>query len=88
MGKVLAVLKIIPEDTNANLNGIADEIKKNLPEKIRYHDSKIEPFAYGLDILRISFIMDDNEGGTDNLESMIKGLEGVGEVEVEHLTLI
>ncbi len=88
MGKVLAVLNIIPQDQEIDLNNICDKIKHSLPDNIKYHDSKIEPFAFGVNTLKISFILDDSEGGMDILEELIKNIDGVGEISVEHLTLI
>ncbi|MEM2109835.1 MAG: elongation factor 1-beta [Candidatus Odinarchaeota archaeon] len=88
MGKVLAVLNIIPQDPNVNLTVVSERIKSKLPSNIKYRDSKIEPLAFGLDTLKIGFILDDSEGGTDQLEELIKNIDGVGEVTVEHLTLI
>ncbi len=88
MGKVLTVLNIIPENQDVNLNSVCEKIKSSLPDNIKYHDSKIEPFAFGVNTLKISFLLDDSEGGMDILEKLIKNIDGVGEISVEHLTLI
>ena len=88
MGTVLAVLKILPEDVDVELEKVKNKIVSNLPEKYKYHDSKIEPFAFGLNQLKISFTMEDSEGGTEPLEQFIKSIKGVGEVNVEHVSLI
>ncbi|WEU39683.1 MAG: elongation factor 1-beta [Candidatus Odinarchaeum yellowstonii] len=88
MGKVLTVLNIIPQDQDVNLNRLCEKIKSSLPKNIKYHDSKIEPLAFGVNTLKISFILDDSEGGMNILEDLIKNIEGVGEISVEHLTLI
>ncbi|MHA1754002.1 MAG: elongation factor 1-beta [Candidatus Odinarchaeia archaeon] len=88
MGTVLAVLKILPADSEVHLEYIRNKIFEELPEKFKYHDSKIEPFAFGLNQLKMSFLMEDSEGGTEALEEFIKSVKGVGEVEVEHISLV
>ncbi|MHA1410029.1 MAG: elongation factor 1-beta [Candidatus Odinarchaeia archaeon] len=88
MGTVLALLKILPEGTEVDLEKVKQEIIDSLPSKFKYHDSKIEPFAFGINQLKMSFTMEDSEGGTEALEDFIKKINGVNEVEVEHVSLI
>ncbi|MHA1238683.1 MAG: elongation factor 1-beta [Candidatus Odinarchaeia archaeon] len=88
MGKVLAVIKIMPEDVEVDLEKLKEEIIKRVPSNVEFRDYKIEPFAFGIKVLRMGFTMADAEGGTSALEEAIRGTEGVGEVEVEHVTLI
>ncbi|MHA1835705.1 MAG: elongation factor 1-beta, partial [Candidatus Odinarchaeia archaeon] len=79
---------ILPADSEVQLESIRNKIIEELPEKYKYHDSKIEPFAFGLNQLKMSFLMEDSEGGTEALEEFIKSVKGVGEVEVEHISLV
>ena len=88
MGKVLAVIKVLPENPDINLEEIKEETLKNLPSNVEFKDYKIEPFAFGINVLRMGFLLDDAEGGTTAVEDVIKNIKGVGEVEVEHVTLI
>ena len=43
--------------------------------------SEQEPIAFGLKALKITFVMDENNGSTDALEESIKGIKGVNSVE-------
>jgi len=82
MGNVAVALKIMPESTETDLEKIKSEISK----KIRIQDSKIEPIAFGLKALKIMVIVPDKETG--DIESKIREVNGVSEVETESVTLV
>jgi elongation factor 1-beta len=82
MGNVAVALKIMPESPETDLEKIKSEISK----KIKLQDSKIEPIAFGLKALKILVIVPDKETG--ELESKLKAIEGVSDVETESATLI
>ncbi len=83
MGKVAIELKVLPENPEIDVEKIADEIKS----KIEVKDVKIEPFVFGMKMIKVLVIGDDSEG-TDKIENAISEIDGVGEVEVESVTLI
>ena len=61
--------------------------KKAKGEIIKFCSSKefkteIQPVAFGLKALVILFVMDESKGSTEELENMVKELEGVESVEV------
>lgn len=81
MGEVAIVLKVMPDDTETDLEGIEDAIR----EKVPVEDLQEEEVAFGLRALKLSTIVGDQEGGTDAVENAIAGIEGVRSVEVEDL---
>ncbi|MCJ7479160.1 MAG: elongation factor 1-beta [Candidatus Nanohaloarchaeota archaeon QJJ-7] len=81
MGEVAVVLKVMPEDTETELEGV----KENIEDKVDVQDLQEEEVAFGLKALKVSTIVDDSEGGTDAVENAIAGIEGVRSVEVEDL---
>ena len=83
MGNVAISIRIMPENTNVDLNEIKNEISK----KMKIQDSKIEPIAFGLKALKILIIAPD-KGGTEEIENEIKKIEGVADVIVESVTLV
>ncbi len=83
MGKVAVELKVLPEGPEVDVEMIANEIKN----KIEAKEVKIEPFVFGMKMIKVLTIVDDSEG-TDNIEKSISEIKGVGEVEVESVTLI
>jgi len=82
MGNVAVALKIMPESPETDLEKIKAEISK----KIKVQDAKIEPIAFGLKMLRILVIVPDKETG--DLESKLKSIKGVSDIETESATLV
>jgi len=78
MGEVLATLKILPSNAETDMDLLIEKIKK-IPKLSRIEK---EPVAFGLVALKASFIVEDSEGATDKIESTLREIEGIGEVEV------
>ena len=84
MAKAIVTLKIMPESPETDL----DKINKSVLEKIKGFagegetKKEIEPVAFGLKALKITFVMDEQKGSTEPLEKEIQELEGVNSVEV------
>lgn len=82
MGNVAVALKIMPESPETDLEKVKAEISK----KIKIQDAKIEPIAFGLNMLRILVIVPDKETG--ELENKIREVKGVSDIETESATLV
>jgi elongation factor 1-beta len=82
MGNVAVALKIMPESPEIDLEKVKAEISK----KIKIQDAKIEPIAFGLNMLRILVIVPDKETG--ELENKIREVKGVSDIETESATLV
>ncbi len=83
MADVIITLKVMPESIDVDLDNVEREVK----EKIKRFGgevgrTEIKPIAFGLNSLEVIFIVDESKGGTDKLEEDIKGIEGVGNVDV------
>ena len=78
MGEVVAVIKVLPSDVEVfdamkeKILASFDNIKKN----------EVEPIAFGLKALNLTFVVGDGEGGTEPIENKLKEFSEVGEVEV------
>ncbi|MFP3143899.1 MAG: elongation factor 1-beta [Caldisphaera sp.] len=84
MAKVAVLLKVMPNSLEIKLDNLKNDIQKSLPSGYQIIDSKEEPVAFGLKALILLVSMPENtEGGTEDLESLIRGVEGVEDVEVE-----
>ncbi|MBI2647370.1 elongation factor 1-beta [Candidatus Woesearchaeota archaeon] len=84
MAQVVVTLRIMPNNPNTELSKIETKVKKEI---IDFCDSKefkinIEPIAFGLEALNIMFVMDENKGSTEKLESKLSQINGVESVEV------
>ncbi len=83
MGKVAISIKVLPESPEADMERIVEEIKN----KIEVRDVKIEPFVFGLKVIKLLVVREDAEG-SEEVENALRSIKGVGEVEVESLTLL
>lgn len=84
MARVAALAKIYPTGIEVDLEGLLRVIEDSLPEGYKLEGSRVEPVAFGLKALRVLVSMPENiEGGTEELENILKSIEGVSEVEIE-----
>jgi elongation factor 1-beta len=86
MARLIARIKILPADADINLDGVAEGLKKSVPEGMELKNYAKEPIAFGLHALVSDFYLDDAEGQMDKLEEAIKGVQGVGEIEVMNIS--
>jgi elongation factor 1-beta len=81
MGEVAVVLKVMPADTETDLDQMQDAIRS----AIEVEDLDDEEVAFGLTALKVSTIVRDDEGGTDAIEAAVRSIAGVRSVEVEDM---
>ena len=84
MARVAVVVKVFPNSIDLDLGELLERIKASLPEGFEVMDSREEPIAFGLKALKMIITMpEETEGGTEGLEKLLAGVDGVEEVEVE-----
>ncbi len=84
MARVAVILKVLPNDVSLDLGELLERIKKALPSEYEVMSSGEEPIAFGLKALKMVIaIPEETEGGTEKLEEILRGVDGVEEVEVE-----
>jgi translation elongation factor aEF-1 beta len=87
MSKLLAVMKILPEDDTVTMDQLKAGLRDALPQgnkNLFIHKFEEEELAFGLKCLKAFVIMPgDYEGGTDPIEHAFSGVKGVGQVDVE-----
>jgi len=87
LAKVMVILRVLPADVEVDVEGLRGRIQtaiSRLGEGFTLQSYKVEPVAFGLKALRLALVMpEETEGGTYLLEEALRGVEGVGEVEVE-----
>jgi len=82
MANVLVTYKVFPTEVGINLDNLEKMIKKEIaPDRVEK-----EPVGFGLVVLKVSKIIPDKGGLIDSLESKIRSIKGVGEVEVIEVT--
>jgi translation elongation factor aEF-1 beta len=78
MAQVIVGLKVLPKTVEVDLDKLEEKIKAAIdPEKIQR-----EPIAFGLVAFLIVKYVQDAEGEMEKIESKLKAIEEVGEVEV------
>lgn len=84
MAQVIITFKIMPESPETDLAAIESAAKEKIAEVSGNTEFRtaIEPIAFGLKSINITFIMDEAKGSTDVLEQKIGEIEGVNSVEV------
>ena len=84
MAQVVVTLKIMPESPKTDLGKINEMAKRHIKEFCDSTEFKeeVEPVAFGLKALKITFVMDEKLGSTDALEDNIREINEVQSVEV------
>ena len=84
MARVVVTLRIMPQTTEIDLSDLETKAKKEIVAFCNSEEFKtqIVPVAFGLKALNILFVMEENIGTTDKLETTISQISGVESVEV------
>ena len=87
MARVLVVIRIMPESPDVDLA----ELEKKAREKIEEFEGKItktevNPIAFGLKAVDLTFMVDEAKGDTEPLENALRELKGVNSAEVTFVT--
>jgi len=83
MGKVLAQLKVMPNDPEIDLDDLEERVTAALPEGAKINGFGREDVAFGLVALLPTVVVPDDAGGTEAVEEAFSGVEGVESVSVE-----
>ncbi|MFW5900444.1 MAG: elongation factor 1-beta [Halodesulfurarchaeum sp.] len=85
MGKVAAVIKVMPQSPDLDLDTLEDRLGSSLPEGAKINDVDREEVAFGLVALYPTVIVPDDAGGTEAVEEAFRSVEGVESVAVEEV---
>lgn len=82
MTRLVARIKVLPQDSETDVEQLANNLKNGLPTGMELKAHAKEPIAFGLNALMGDFLLDDAEGEMEKLEEFIKKVEGAGEIQV------
>ncbi|MFB6131778.1 MAG: elongation factor 1-beta [Halanaeroarchaeum sp.] len=85
MGKVAAVMKVMPNSPDLDLDDLQDRLETALPEGAKINSVETEDVAFGLVALLPTVIVPDDAGGTESVEEAFSTVEGVESVSVEEV---
>lgn len=83
MANAIVTVKIMPEDPSVDLEKVKAHALNDIEHYAGKGDTKveIEPIAFGLKALKITFIVDEKLGSPEPLERKLEKIEGVNSVE-------
>ncbi|MEK6910098.1 MAG: elongation factor 1-beta [Candidatus Aenigmatarchaeota archaeon] len=82
MSRVIVTFKVMPTGTDVDIDKLEKEIKASInPERVNR-----EPIAFGLVALNVTTLVEDAGGQVDSVETKLKAINGVSEVEVTEIT--
>lgn len=86
MARLVARIKVLPADAEVNIDSVVEGLKGSVPQGMELKGHAKEPIAFGLNAVVGDFMLDDAEGQMDKLEEAIRGVQGVGEIEVMNIS--
>jgi elongation factor 1-beta len=88
MSKIVATFKVFPKDIDIDLNNLRTTITNALPKGASIYKSQEEPIAFGLSALIIHVVLPDEEGLMDQVESSIKAIDDISQMETVMVRLV
>lgn len=88
LGEVAIIYKVMPDGPEIDLNELKANIIKIIPEKAKLNKIEEKPIAFGLKALEVQIILNDREGGAEELEAALGQIKNVQSVETVHIGLL
>ena len=88
MGEVIVTIKVLPEDSAINIEKLKERVNSNLIKVCKVANLEVQEIAFGLKAIKVQIIIPDADGEIDKVESSITGIEGVGQVDTEDMSLL
>jgi translation elongation factor EF-1beta len=82
MSGVSVIFKIYAQE------GKLDSVMKEIAEKLKPKDMKVEELAFGIKAIRAMFLFDNADSTSSGIEERLRAIEGVSELEVEEESLL
>ncbi len=88
MGEVGIIYKILPKDLEIDVNDLSKRIENNIKEFCNIKGVQIKPIAFGLQAILMFISIKDEENASEKVEQKIKEIDGVGEIDIEEMSLL
>ena len=86
MGEVAITYRIMPEGTDIDISELAGRVSAAAKTVAKVQGMQDKPVAFGVTALLIRVIIEDKEGGPDEIEKTLSGVAGVQSIEVLDMT--
>ncbi|MFW9899586.1 MAG: elongation factor 1-beta [Candidatus Thorarchaeota archaeon] len=80
-GQYIALIDVVPEDTDVNFEEFVEKLKKVLPNTCLIERYEILPIAFGLKKARVRVRYPEEWGGTDKIEELFGQIDGIQGIE-------
>jgi elongation factor 1-beta len=84
----MAVIRVMPDSVDRDVNKLMDELKKALPKSAELKGMQVKPIAFGLKAILVAFIVSDTEGGAEPVEAALSKVPGVESATVDSVDLV
>jgi len=81
MKEFIALIDVIPEDTDVDFEKLVSKLKKVLPDTCLIEMYEVMPVAFGLKKARVRVRYPEEWGGTDRIEELFGQVEGLQGIE-------
>lgn len=88
MGEVAITYRIMPDSADVDLSELQDKVAETSRSVAKLQGMQEKPIAFGVSAILIRVILEDKEGGPDEIEKALADIQGVQSVEVMDMTLL
>jgi elongation factor 1-beta len=88
VGEVAIVYQVMPDSPEVDLENLKKSIEKIIPNNAKLNKIEEKPVAFGLKALHVQIILNDREGGAEEIEQTLSNLEHVQSVEAIQVGLL
>ena len=81
MGEFIALIDVIPEETDIDFEKFVEKLKSVLPNTCTLERYDVLPVAFGLEKTRVRVRYPEEWGGTDRLEELFGKVDGIQGIE-------
>ncbi len=83
---VAATVRIMPTGIDVNLETVQKSVEKIASKYGKLNSAEVKPIAFGLKALEVILLLNDKEGGMEEIEAQIAKIKGVNSVETLEAT--
>ncbi len=88
MAEVAMTFSVLPEDSDNDVDVLAQNIREILEGKCRVVSISKKELAFGLKSLQLVVIVKDEGGQQDMVEDAVRTIRGIGQIDIEDSSLV
>ena len=81
MGEVAITYRIMPQGTEVDIKELGEKVRDAAKDVAKVQGMQEKPVAFGVTALLIRVIIEDKEGGPEEIENVLSGISGIQSVE-------